>query len=871
MTDSNFKYRDHGGRPSQEDDPLMELSRIIGFDEPVKEAAPQEAADDLSFDLEQELIGGLEAELYSEHPAEARPEAEARYQPATHHGWTVPRQLAGAEAFSEPSQAGGEDFDFSASLESELALSIDGADAEYPEEFSLDDAFDPVSADDSGAYAMTSAPALDTDGYSGDQATARDDAGYDPTIYEPAHDPADDRPAMNYVAAPSLEEELEMLLVGDEGGQDPSQEPAPHYAAAQPQPAAARYPYYPAQLYSASSTGSHEARPAAQAVAYAEPAYAAAASGYEAPVAEAAPNAWDGEEPQLDEDFFGGEDDGQYAEAEADDAPEAAVAQPVSADVYSGHSGYRVGSASPAPDVETVTVSESKVDQTDALDLPEVEYEPEPASNSGLNALENEFAEVFASIEVEDQPAQPEARTSADSAFEDIFNDAYAAYGAQPAQQTDSSAYAAGTAAAAIGGYMASQAGSQAAYQPAAKAGPSGTPNDYYNHWANAGQGAEDFAYDPQAEDDLDIPTAAHEQQPARSRRGLVLASVAGAALLIGALGYYGLSSGGGDGAPVVIQADNQPVKVQPENPGGNTVPNQDKAVYDRVAGLAPEAPEQKALVSNEEKPIDIGMAEDDDGSLGADETAVNDRLEPSSVEAAISDGSQSKPAIVPRRVQTMIVRPDGTIVAPEPEPAAPASSDVAMPQARPAGTEVAALNSAAALPAENEAATEPTQTSGIPVQGTSANAAPAANAPARMVETQTITPNDVPAKPRNVPVVPSRPAQQPVTIVDSTPAARNTQVASAANAAGTAAASAGGYAIQIASQPSAEAAQQSYANLARRYANIIGGHGVDIRRAEIAGKGTYYRVRINAGSKSDAVDLCTRYKAAGGSCFVTQ
>ncbi|KXF77225.1 hypothetical protein ATN84_07400 [Paramesorhizobium deserti] len=871
MTDSNFKYRDHGGRPSQEDDPLMELSRIIGFDEPVEDAASQQAADDLSFDLEQELIGGLEAELHSEDRAEAQPETQIGYQPAVAHGWDVPPQAEEAQTFSSDAQPYDGDFDFSASLESELALSINGGDAEDPEEFSLDDTFDPApqaahSAGEGEPYALASAPALDPEEYPGDQ-DAQGNGGYDPTVYEPAYEPVDSEPepvqAASYIPAPSLEEELEMLLIG--GGDDsgpsqdvsPQQDASPQYAAAQAEPAVARYPYYPAQLYSspASPAGAREVQPAVQAAAYAEPA---------APVAEAAPNAWDGEEPQLDEDFFGAEDDGQYAEAEVDDAPEIAVAQPAQAAVYSGHSGYRIESAGPAPEVETVTVSESRVDQTDALDLPEVEYDSEPASNSGLSALENEFAEVFASIEVEDQPVQPEVGASSDSAFDDIFNDSYAAYGAQ-SQAASPAAYVPGAAAAAIGGYMASQ--------PASGSTPSGTQNDYYNHWANAGQRAEDFAYDPQSADELDIPADADERQPARNRRSLMLASAAGAAVLIGALGYYGLSSGGGDGAPVVIQADSQPIKVQPENPGGNTVPNQDKAVYDRVAGLAPEAPEQKTLVSSEEKPVDIGMAEDDGGSVDDVDTAVNDRIEPSSVEAAISDASVANPTIVPRRVQTMVVRPDGTIVASTPSPAAPATSDVATPQVRPAAeTQVAAPADAAGPPAAD--ASE--QTGAITAQETlapSANTQPAANAPARVVNTQTFTPDSVPAKPRNVPVVPSRPAEQPVTIVDSTPkaSAQNTQVASAANAATTAAAGAGGYAIQIASQPSPEAAQQSYTNLARRYANIIGGHGVDIRRADIAGKGTYYRVRINAGSKSDAVDLCTRYKAAGGSCFVTQ
>ena len=85
------------------------------------------------------------------------------------------------------------------------------------------------------------------------------------------------------------------------------------------------------------------------------------------------------------------------------------------------------------------------------------------------------------------------------------------------------------------------------------------------------------------------------------------------------------------------------------------------------------------------------------------------------------------------------------------------------------------------------------------------------------------------------------------------------------------AAPAAGGYYIQIASQPSAELAQKSFATMGQKYASVIGGRAVDIRKADIPGKGTYYRVRIAAGSKADANALCERFKNAGGSCFVTQ
>jgi hypothetical protein len=76
---------------------------------------------------------------------------------------------------------------------------------------------------------------------------------------------------------------------------------------------------------------------------------------------------------------------------------------------------------------------------------------------------------------------------------------------------------------------------------------------------------------------------------------------------------------------------------------------------------------------------------------------------------------------------------------------------------------------------------------------------------------------------------------------------------------------------MQIASQPPAEGAQSAYQDLARRYGSVLEGRGVNIVRADIEGRGTYYRVRIPASGRDEAIQLCTRFKAAGGSCFVSR
>jgi hypothetical protein len=81
----------------------------------------------------------------------------------------------------------------------------------------------------------------------------------------------------------------------------------------------------------------------------------------------------------------------------------------------------------------------------------------------------------------------------------------------------------------------------------------------------------------------------------------------------------------------------------------------------------------------------------------------------------------------------------------------------------------------------------------------------------------------------------------------------------------------AGGYFVQISSQPSEALAQKSLQSLGARFSGVIEGRPVGIQSAEIPGKGTFYRVRVAAESKTEAANLCNRLKAAGGNCFVAR
>jgi cell division septation protein DedD len=79
-----------------------------------------------------------------------------------------------------------------------------------------------------------------------------------------------------------------------------------------------------------------------------------------------------------------------------------------------------------------------------------------------------------------------------------------------------------------------------------------------------------------------------------------------------------------------------------------------------------------------------------------------------------------------------------------------------------------------------------------------------------------------------------------------------------------------GGYAVQVSSQQSEEDAQSSFRALQAKYPNLLGGRQPIVRRADLGTKGVYYRAMVGPFASADeASDLCTKLKAAGGSCLV--
>ncbi len=519
----------------------------------------------------------------------------------------------------------------------------------------------------------------------------------------------------------------------------------------------------------------------------------------------------------------------------AEPAASAAYEVPASYEFAAAEEPEPEPAAAPAdeevPDIETVDIPERAMALADDLDIPDLPFENEAAEQPVYDDLEAEFTSLLNEMHAAERAGAGSQPAYGGNAYEPAEAAApIAAAASEPVR-------------AAVAGY------GDEAY------GEGFDEDDLPGSRPLDAAGEDEFAFDPDFDEELALPDPAEAEAGRQPRsRAMMVAALVGAVALIGGVGALALSFGGGGGAdaPVLVRADDNPIKVKPENPGGTVIPNQDNKVYDIVAnGAKPAAPVQEKLVTDAEEPVDVAAqvpaARIVDQAPAADEAVAaqpsgksEDRIAPATVEAAGED--QADVALVtPRKVRTMIVKPDGSLVPrEEPEVAQVAATEPTDPAPQLVGSQASAEQTGAVAPA-------------------SAPEAAAAPRP------QAAQPAGQAATPAVAPVVPQRPAEQPVDIVGEV---KPDKVA-AVDTAG--AAASGAWSMQIASQPSVESAQSTYQDLARRYAGVLEGRSVNIVKAEVAGKGTFYRVRVAANSRNEAISLCESYKAAGGNCFVSK
>jgi len=113
--------------------------------------------------------------------------------------------------------------------------------------------------------------------------------------------------------------------------------------------------------------------------------------------------------------------------------------------------------------------------------------------------------------------------------------------------------------------------------------------------------------------------------------------------------------------------------------------------------------------------------------------------------------------------------------------------------------------------------------------------------------------------------------ANAPVSLApQSAPAVAQPKVAAVNPAVGTGGGS--GSFVQVSSQKTEADARASFKALQGKYAGILGSRTAAIRKADVAGKGTFYRAMVGPfGSADEATQFCLNLKSAGGQCVVAR
>jgi hypothetical protein len=75
---------------------------------------------------------------------------------------------------------------------------------------------------------------------------------------------------------------------------------------------------------------------------------------------------------------------------------------------------------------------------------------------------------------------------------------------------------------------------------------------------------------------------------------------------------------------------------------------------------------------------------------------------------------------------------------------------------------------------------------------------------------------------------------------------------------------------VQVSSQRSEAEAQSAFRSLQAKYPNQLGGRQLQILKADLGAKGTYYRAAVGPfGNANEAAELCSSLKSAGGQCLI--
>ncbi|EJF88873.1 SPOR domain-containing protein [Bartonella tamiae] len=297
-------------------------------------------------------------------------------------------------------------------------------------------------------------------------------------------------------------------------------------------------------------------------------------------------------------------------------------------------------------------------------------------------------------------------------------------------------------------------------------------------------------------------------------------------------------SSSDNTDSAMIIQADQTPIKVHNDTTQAqnNAANNQD--VYNQATGL------ETSTIGTQNSLIDKSETPEDLAALNEQVPQTDDSyMDPSNIEDAIAAASNQ--TVPTREVQTVTVNPDGTVssVSPVVENNTPQNplndNKIITTQTN---------NQVSANAILNNTISNGTNTnvhiSSINQQNTQGIIADASHTGNSQQVTQTTT---------------TPPQQNNQTTSQANDASENTSSSNTS----------GGYYVQIASHPTQNLAQTSLNKAKSQYNTIIGNLPMNIESAEIPGRGTYYRVRIQVGPRDNAILVCQKIKEAHGTCFV--
>lgn len=385
---------------------------------------------------------------------------------------------------------------------------------------------------------------------------------------------------------------------------------------------------------------------------------------------------------------------------------------------------------------------------------------------------------------------------------------------------------------------------------------------------AAAATGAEVGRIDAEAGEDRPYKRVKMKPQRANMFGGVrqyVGMAVAGTLLLAAGFGlYWVLGMGRGDGTAPVLTADATPSKQVPAVTATETAQPARSVVFDEIDGIAA-ADSAETLVSRDE-------------TAGASVADVASVVTPDSTE-------NTESGLANRKVRTVTVRPDGTIVNGDEAVAGTAALPVERPNVPvvPGAATAPSDLLTAAVAADTGATTSDTGAGRVAeldpiaaaIVGNDAEqpapldlAALAPSATPAVFDASIVAPTPMP-RPTDrgrlngaggaVAAAPT--ATIRVNAPASTPLVAVTQQATSAGAAAY---------VQLYSQRSEGDAQASLRNAQSRWGSLFGGNTLEIQRADLGQKGVYYRVRLPAASLQDATQICASIKANGGDCFAT-